>query len=123
MFGGGVPFPLPGGETVTRLRAAVRIDSMGNPVEDWSVPTSAPVGPCAISTTPGQTADPFRVGRNPLDIDAVLYVSATTVDVAARDRIEMRGRTYNVDGEPFRWRSPFTGLDYGWVVCLTVREG
>jgi len=110
-------------ETITRLRAGTRTDSFGNPIgDDWDHPTQREISNCLVAS--GfvlSNGDPFQVGRNPLDIDLTIYVvDQAPIDVTARDRVVVRGTTYEVSGAPFLWTSPFLG---GWVVNLKVRQG
>jgi hypothetical protein len=101
-------------ETVTRQRAGVTQDSRGDDITDWSDPSTTsylargvePVSSSEDNDNRQAVITGFRV---------YLPVGA---DVQAGDRMVLRGSTYEVDGMPAEWGSPFgTGLG-GVVVAL-----
>jgi len=57
----------------------------------------------------------------------VLFTGQDADDVAAvvtsKSEITVRGKTYQVDGEPEDWRSPFTGWHAGLVIPLKRTTG
>lgn len=57
----------------------------------------------------------------------VLFTGQDADDVAAvitsTSEITVRGKTYQVDGEPEDWRSPFTGWHAGLVIPLKRTVG
>lgn len=44
-------------------------------------------------------------------------------DVRRTDRVEVRGQTWEVDGDPQHWRSPLTGREAGTVINLRSVRG
>lgn len=110
----------PYGETVAVVRASLVDDGYGNEVPDWSAATSNPYEGCAVAQN---GRDESLTGdRNVVVSDLVVFMPSGT-DVVATDRLEIRSRVYEVVGEPFDWRSPFTGAAFGTVVYCNRMEG
>ncbi|MFE9955837.1 hypothetical protein [Micromonospora sp. NPDC005299] len=110
----------PHGETVTVLRAQLVDDGYGNPVGDWSTAGSIPYEGCAVAQ--GTRGSEILADRNAVLSDLVVFMPSG-VDVKATDRLEVRGRAYEVVGEPFDWVNPFTGMAFGVVVYCNRVEG
>lgn len=110
------------GETVTRLRGTAVTDPYsGEPTgTDWTAPASLAIPGCAFN--PGQSAEPLQVARNAVTSQPEVY-APTGSDVLPGDRLVVRGKTYDVDGQPADWRSPFTGWEPGLVIALKLTEG
>ncbi|MBM0203193.1 hypothetical protein JNW90_09160 [Micromonospora sp. STR1s_5] len=110
----------PYGETVTALRAGLVPDGYGNQVRDWSAATSTPYAGCAVAQN---GRDESLTGdRNAVASDLIVFMPSGA-DVLAADRLEIRGRAYEVVGEPFSWVSPFSGMAFGTVVYCNRVEG
>ncbi|MCG5460845.1 hypothetical protein MED01_004271 [Micromonospora sp. MED01] len=110
----------PYGETVTVLRAGLVDDGYGNQVRDWSAATSTPYAGCAVAQN---GRDESLTGdRNAIASDLIVFMPSGA-GVLATDRLEIRGRSYEVVGEPFAWTSPFSGLPFGTVVYCNRVEG
>lgn len=110
----------PHGFTLTVHRAG-GTDRFGNPLPG----TSHTIDGCAVSPS-GSTE--LVNGQATVTAEDRVY-APYDADVTAQDEIEIpagqpiaAGR-YQIDGEPQRWRNPFTGLDAGTVVRLTRTEG
>jgi len=105
----------PHGVTVTVLRSGGH-DRYGNPLpeEEHEIPG------CAVA--PGTTEDVS--GRDPrTTVDYTVLAPAGT-DVLGQDRIRLPapwGGTWQVDGEPRHFVSPFTGWHPGVQIRLTGR--
>lgn len=99
-------------ETVTRLRAAGR-DRNGDPTGD---PSEVNIEGCVIWPT-GSSEQTFQQDTVTSDYQ-VLMPPGT--DVLPTDQIRWDGVVYDVDGEPGRYRNPFTGTDPG--VLVTIRR-
>lgn len=56
-------------------------------------------------------------GQEQVQTSPALYLPPGT-NVTAVDKVTARGVTYDVDGTPADWRSPFTGEHFGIVVRL-----
>lgn len=110
----------PYGETVTVVRAGLADDGYGNQVPDWSNPTRTPYDGCAVGQ--GSRGSEVTDDRNAVVSDLVVFMPSGA-DVMATDRLEVRGRAYEVVGEPFDWVNPFTGTAFGVVVYCNRVEG
>lgn len=112
----------PHGETVTRFRATAVTDPYsGEPTGiSWDDPDSLAIPGCAFN--PGRSSEPVQDARTAVITQPEVY-APPGADVLAGDRIVVRGKTYEVDGEPADWRSPFTGWTPGIVLALKIVEG
>lgn len=110
------------GEPVTRLRATVTLDPYsGEPDDlDWTTPDALVISDCGFD--PGGSLEPTEVGRTSVITQPTVY-APTGADVTAQDRLVCRGVTYDVDGQPAAWRSPFTGWLPGTVIKLREVAG
>lgn len=110
------------GETITRLRATAVTDPYsGQPTgSDWSSPSSLDIPGCGFN--PGQSSEPLQEARNAIQTQPEVY-APTGSDILSGDRVVVRGKTYDVDGEPADWRSPFTGWAPGMVIALKRTDG
>ncbi len=110
------------GESVTRQRAATSVDpytSESRP--DWTkTPVSVTITGCAFD--PGGSTEAVDIGRAPVTTSPRLFAPVGS-DIKSGDRIVARGATFEVDGNPADWRSPFTGWNPGIVVGLQLVEG
>lgn len=115
-----VDFPF--GETVTRLRATPATDPYSGEATglDWSSPSSLTIEGCGFN--PGQSSEPLQDARNAVITQPEVYAPPGS-DVLPGDRLVVRGVTYEVDGRPAAWRSPFTGWEPGMVIALKDVEG
>lgn len=113
----------PYGETVTRLRAVAVVDPYSGEAtgEDWTTPDTLDIPGCAFD--PGGSSEPLDVGRASVVTQPTLYHPSTDLDVTAQDRIEVRGRTWQVDGDPAVYRNPYTGWEAGTAIRLKAVEG
>lgn len=116
----------PHGETVTRLRAAMILDPYSGEAtqaawdDEANPPSSLAIEGCAFN--PGGSTEPTQEGRNAVITRPEVYAPADA-DVLAGDRLVVRGLTYDVEGDPADWRSPFTGWQPGLVIALERVSG
>lgn len=112
----------PFGETVTRLRATAVTDpySGAQTAKSWTDPDRLDIPGCGID--PGGSTEPVEAGRTAVITTPTVY-APPGVDVRAGDRLQVRGRTYAVDGRPAEWASPFTGWQPGTVINLKEVAG
>lgn len=112
----------PHGETVTRLRGVTSVDpySGESTALDWTTPATLVIEGCGFN--PGQSSEPLQTGRNAVSTQPEVYAPADA-DVLAGDRVIVRGKTYDVDGQPAKWANPFTGWEPGLVIALNLTEG
>jgi hypothetical protein len=115
----------PFGETVTlHARGLTWQDEDGNDVSDptrdvVTTLTGVPVWP--------RNASEGRQGENTQGSDMLItglsaLLPAGTV-VTAIDKVDVYGQSYEIDGEPGRYQSPFTGTNPGVLVNLTRITG
>lgn len=107
------------GEQVVRVR---RVDS--GQVDRYGVPilTEQQVTLTGAAFDPGGSREPVEVGRAAVVTAPRLFFQSWP-DVAAGDRIEVRGTSFEVIGDPADWRSPWGGNTGGLVVELQVVTG
>lgn len=108
------------GDPVTRIRleATGGTDRYGNPVMG---DVEAAVGTAALD--PGGTREPVEVGRAQVVTTPKLYYQSEWPDLHSGDRVRVRGLTFEVDGDPSDWRSPWGTLVGGTVVELKAVSG
>lgn len=115
----------PFGETVTRLRGVATEDPYSGETTDvdWANPSELPIA--GVGFDPGGSAEPVQVDSDQRVITQPTIYDPSYADVLAGDRIrrELTGKTYEVDGDPAEWRSPFTGWQPGQVIRLKIVEG
>ena len=114
-------FPLPGGDTVYRLRAEVVVDPYGDEAREWG--SADRVAVYGVAMAPTVEPEFHQAGRDGVEVGWTLYCAYGS-DVTAYDRIEhpVYG-LFEVDGDPGRWKSPFSGLEAGMTVRLRRIEG
>jgi hypothetical protein len=107
------------GETVTILRAGVPTqDRYGNDVPGSDLRVD--VDDCAVA--PRLAGDATEGGRQGVIVGMTVYFPPAT-DVTATDRLEVRGETHTIEGDPGRWVSPHNGREYGVEVATRRVEG
>lgn|SRR5690606_4615484 len=116
-------WPYPFGETVTVL---ARVDTgdtdrYGQAVYDWPLP-GVDVPSCAIAPSAGSEPEPLAVGRESVTALLTVYMPFGA-PVTSVDRLIVRGKLYQVVGEPSAWRNPYSGVELGTEVKLERVEG
>lgn len=102
----------PFGETVTlHKREIVGEDDYGN---DVIAETATPVP--GVPVWPRTSAETVQA-RDQV-VDGLWALLPAEHDPSAVDAVTVRGRRYEVDGEPGRLLSPLTGTDAGYQVAL-----
>lgn len=91
-------------------------DAHGNPVEAWLQAVTVGV----YGFDPGSTSEP-REGQARVIVEPTLYMPDGVV-FEHRDKVTVRGVTYDVEGVTREWRHP-DGRRPGNVVSLRVAEG
>lgn len=111
----------PYGEPAAVVRASLVDDGYGNPVPDWASAVRTSYAGCAVAqgTRGGET---LTGDRDTITSDLAVFMPSGA-DVVATDRLEIRGREYEVVGEPFDWVSPFSGTAFGTAVYCNRVEG
>ena len=111
------------GVTVTRLRAPLASDAYSGAatVRNWAAAASTAIAGCAID--PGGSVEVRSVNRETVTTTPTLY-APFSADVLPSDRVtDPDGVTWEVTGRGARWRSPFTGSEFGSVFPLRLVEG
>lgn len=110
------------GETVTRQRAAAATDPYSSEatVLDWTAPDELAI--TGVAVEPLSTLEAQTDGRQRVELDLRLYLPFGA-DIEPLDRVVVRGRTFEVQGERSDWHNPFTGSEPGSVVVCTKVEG
>lgn len=105
-----------GGSPVVRLRAARREDSYGDVVEDWTVPERKRLFHVDVQDVSSVEED--GVTRR-LVTDQRRLAIRGVADVTVRDRIELDGDAWKVDGDPVVVR-PRVGVPFTIVQLLRI---
>lgn len=113
------------GRTVVRVRRLPGgTDPYGDPVEGTE--DRLEISRCAVAprrtSTEGERQYAGRFTRDGLVIGLDLF-APYDADITHDDQIEIDGVLYDVEGEPGRWESPYTGRRPGLVVELRRAEG
>jgi hypothetical protein len=94
-----------GPHTITVVRpGAKRADYGTGNQPDWATATRTSVAGCSVQPAQGPA---YTIDRDSYQSRWTVWAPVAT-DVAATDRVEWDGQTYEVDGEVQRWR--FGGL-------------
>jgi hypothetical protein len=112
----------PYGETVTRLRATAVVDEYSGEATgtSWDTPDELDIPGCAFD--PGTSTEPLEVGRTAVITQPRVFVPFGA-DILPGDRVVVRERTWEVDGDVAEWRSPYSGWTPGTEVRLKAVEG
>jgi hypothetical protein len=102
------------GEPVGVIRPTTETDRYQNVVLVYGDTATHTIGHCAFD--PGGTNEVLD-GRTAVITRPTLYLPPDA-DLRASDRVVVRGRTFDVDGEPAVWTNPYDGHTKGVVVPL-----
>lgn len=94
------------------------VDEYGDPIvgtDDRTILIDAFVAP-------RESGDISNRGRQGVIVGLTLFAPYET-DVRYTDQIEVDGVLYDVDGEPGKWRNPFSGWEAGIQVALVRASG
>ncbi len=92
-------------------------DDHGNSAETWEPATRVGI----YAYDPGSSAEPREPGHDRVVVEPTVYMPAKTV-FGPRDRVTVRGKTYEVEGETRQWRHP-NGRSKGNVATLRRVDG
>lgn len=93
-------------------------DAHGNPVEDWADPVDLGI----YAFNPGTTSEPFLPGHDRVVTQPAIYVPEGAT-IGPRDKITVRGVTYDVDGVTLDFRNPYDSSMDGLQVNLRGTDG
>lgn len=110
------------GETITRLRGVPATDRFSGEVVtlDWTSPARQDITGCGFD--PGTSVESLEVARDTVNTQPTVY-APSGADVTALDRVIVRGREWQVDGDPAEYVNPFTGWAAGLVIKLKAVTG
>uniref|UniRef100_A0AB39CF81 Head closure Hc1 n=1 Tax=Cutibacterium phage vB_CacS-HV1 TaxID=3236917 RepID=A0AB39CF81_9CAUD len=111
----------PYGETVVMLQSTVRVDDLGDRVEDWGHPVETVYHNVAIYASLSQEDE--AAGR---DTDWEHWSMLFKQPVKGADyrcRWRIRGVVWEADGSPMVWHHPMTGWDAGTQVNVKRKKG
>lgn len=77
-------------------------DAHGNETDSWSTPVDVLV----YAFNPGVTDEPAMPGHDRTVTTPTIYVPSTVI-LHPRDRVTVRGKRYEVDGDTLDFRNPF----------------
>lgn len=107
------------GETVTRIRQTESgVDRYDNPTY-----TTAELDIPGAFFDPGSSEETIVVGGEPMVTTPTVYFPFAWPDLVEADAVRVRGVTYEVQGRPDDWRSPWGSGPGGLVVHLRLAEG
>jgi hypothetical protein len=105
---------LAAGETITRLRATATTDAYGEQL-DWSTADSEEIAGCGFA--PRQEDEADAAGRAGVIVGYTLY-APFDADILFGDRVETPYGLFEIEGEPGKWRNPYTGGTPGLTAAL-----
>lgn len=101
----------PFGQEITVVRRTrAQPDALGN--DTWTSQETVVQG----AYNPGSSFELVQ-GQDLLTVQPTVYLPAGT-PIAASDRVKVDGLTYEVDGSPREWRSPFSAWQPGVEIKL-----
>lgn len=95
------------GPPISRLRPGSRLDSYGDPVEDWLVPIVTPLRSAEVQS-PSSTEYETPTSDQ-LQNERTLF-SPGALDLTAADRISVGAEVWRVDGDPVVRHSLASGI-------------
>lgn len=111
---------LTAGETVIRWRAPLVADEYGNKARNWTNATSTTYTSCAVAL--GSAFDDLPIADEASASDLSVLITDSGAEVLPTDRLEVRDRMYEVVGEPFTWKHPMTGTEFGVAARVRARR-
>ena len=113
----GFPF----GETVVMLQPTVRVDDLGDKVEDWGHPVETVYHNVAVYASASQEDE--AAGRDTDWEHWSMLFKQPVKDAGYRCRWRIRGVVWEADGSPMVWHHPMSGWDAGTQVNVKRKKG
>lgn len=109
------------------MAAPVIVRVRGNPggVDEYGDPVAGTEDRTTLEgafTAPRETTEIVNRGRAGVIVGLTLFAPYDT-DLLYTDRIEVDGVSYDIDGEPGKWRNPFTDWEAGIQAALVRSAG
>jgi len=111
----------PYGETVVMLQPTVRVDDLGDKVEDWSNPVETVYHNVAIYASVSQEDE--AAGRDSDYEHWSMLFKQPVKGAGYRCRWRIRGVVWEADGSPIVWHHPMSGWDAGTQVNVKRKKG
>lgn len=102
------------GETVTRLRGEVVSAGQGNTRTDWTTPARLNIEGAVVAPRESSEDNQYRTA---VIVGLTVYLPTGT-ELLPTDRLEVRGTSYEVVGEPGDFRNPYDSSIDGLQVAL-----
>jgi hypothetical protein len=93
-------------------------DAHGNELEQWEPPVDLGI----YAFGPGGSSEPMLPGQDRVITVPTVFLPSTSV-VAARDRLTVRGKAFEVDGASLDFRNPFDSAMDGKTINLKAVDG
>ena len=104
---------------IVRVRSAPGgVDEYGDPVAGTESRTTLE----GAFVAPRESGEIQNRGRAGVIVGLTLFAPYDT-DLAYSDQIEVDGVLYDIEGEPGRWRNPYSGWEAGMQVALVRTAG
>jgi hypothetical protein len=94
------------------------VDAHGNTSEGYADPVTLD----GFGFDPGSSSEPREPGSDRVIVEPTLY-GPYDAPFGPRDRVIVRGLTYEVEGEVRRWRNMFSNRAFGSVTSLRRVDG
>ena len=108
------------GELVSRVPyEGAAEDAYGNEAESWGSPVEL-VGRYGFD--PGSSSEPRQPGMDRVIVEPTLY-GPFDMPFLPKDKVIVRGLTYEVEGVVRQWRNMFSNREAGGVVSLRRVDG
>lgn len=111
----------PYGETVVMLQPTVRVDDLGDKVEDWSKPVETVYHNVAIYASVSQEDE--AAGRDSDYEHWSMLFKSPVVGADYRCRWRIRDVVWEADGSPIVWHHPMSGWDAGTQIKVKRKKG
>jgi len=93
-------------------------DSYGNETEGYGPPVTL----YGFGFDPGSSSEPRQPGMDRVIVEPTLY-GPFDMPFLPKDKVIVRGLTYEVEGEVRQWRNMFSNREAGGVVTLRRVDG
>ena len=104
---------------IVRVRSAPGgVDEYGDPISGTDSRTTL----TGAFVAPRESSEITNRGRAGVIVGLTLFAPYDT-DLTYTDQIEVDGDLYDIEGEPGRWRNPFTDWEAGMQVALVRAAG
>ena len=93
-------------------------DAHGNEIETWATPVDLGI----YAFNPGGTSEPLIPGHDRVITTPTIYVPSASI-LSARDRVTVRSKPFEVDGDTSDFRNPYDASMNGNAINLKAVTG